>query len=463
MPVGPAAIHRERVSAARAHTAPRLDHERSVSRTPQPEVDRKTKARVSEAYGRLPIRFEANAGQTDAKVKFLSRGGGYSLFLTQSESVLTLRRVRPRDGADAQSIVRMKLIGADPAPQMEGLDRLPGRSNYIIGRDASRRLRNIESFAKVRYRSVYPGIDLIYYGDRRQIEYDFVVAPDADPNMIRLGFDGADQIQIDAQGDLVLKTANGEVRQRKPVAYQEVDGSRREIASRYALKGKQEVGFELGEYDRTRPLVIDPVMAYSTYLGGSDGELASSIAVDAAGNTYVTGLTFSLDFPTSNPLQPNPGGNNGEGDVFVAKLNPEGSALVYSTYLGGSSYDDPSGIAVDEDGNAYLTGRTESLDFPTKNPLQPDLAGGLFDDDIFVTKLNADGSALIYSTYLGGATGQDLGLDLAIDNERNIYVAGITASRDFPTVNRRRLCDRDYLFNRFPDGQSVAACYLRFE
>jgi hypothetical protein len=201
----------------------------------------------------------------------------------------------------------MKLIGADPASQMEGLDRLPGRSNYIIGKDSNRWRRNVMSFAKVRYRSVYPGIDLIYYGDQRQIEYDFVVAPGADPNMIRLGFDGVDQIQIDAQGDMVLKTANGEVRQRKPVTYQEVDGSRREITSRYTLKGKQEVGFELGEYDRARPLVIDPVIAYSTYLGGSSDELTGSIALDAAGNAYVVGLTWSLDFPTANPLQPNPG------------------------------------------------------------------------------------------------------------------------------------------------------------
>jgi beta-propeller repeat-containing protein len=432
-PSGPASLRRERVSAARAHTAHRLNNGRSVSRAAAPDADQKTKALVSEAYGRLPIKFEANAGQTDAKVKFLSRGAGYNLFLTQSEAALTLRRESSRSGGGAQSTVRMKLIGADPASQMEGLDRLPGRSNYIIGRDAGRWRKNVESFAKVRYLGVYAGIDLIYYGDQRQLEYDFLVAPGADPNVIRLGFDGANQIEIDAQGDLVLKTAGGEVRQRKPVAYQEVDGGRLEVASRYALKGPREISFELGEYDRARPLVIDPVMAYSTYLGGSFDEFIGSIAVDAAGNAYVTGLTFSLDFPTSNPLQPNPGG---EGDVFVAKLSPEGSALVYSTYLGGSGYDEGIGIAVDEDGNAYLAGRTQSLDFPTKNALQPDLAGGnASEDDLFVTKLNADGSALVYSTYLGGAAGQDLGYDLALDNERNVYVAGITTSRDFPTVN----------------------------
>ncbi len=432
-PSGPVSVRRGRVLAARAHGGLRFNRERSFSRMHPRDVDQKTEARGSEAYGRLPIRFEANDGQIDSKVKFLSRGGGYGLFLTQSETVLTLRRESSSSVADAQSTVRMKLIGADPAPQMEGLDRLPGRSNYIIGRDASRWRRNVESFAKVRYRSVYTGIDLTYYGNQRQIEYDFVVAPGADPNMIRLGFVGLDQANIGAQGDLVLKTANGEIRQRKPVAYQEVDGVRREVASGYALKDKREVGFELGEYDHTRPLVIDPVMAYSTYLGGgSDANYPGNIAVDAAGNAYVTGLTYSVDFPTSNPLQPNPAGN---GDVFVAKLNPEGS-LVYSTYLGGSGYDEGLGIAVDEDGNAYLTGRTQSTDFPVNNAMQPELAGrhDFPGDDLFVTKLNADGSALVYSTYLGG-TGQDIGWDLAIDNERNVYVAGTAFSNDFPTVN----------------------------
>jgi len=428
---GPASVRRERVLAAQDHTAPRLNHERSVSRATQPGADQKTRARVSEAYGSLPIRFEANAGQTDAKVKFLSRGRGYNLFLTQSEAVLTLRRVNSQNGADAQSVVRMKILGGDPAPQMEGLDRLPGGSNYIIGKDANRWRRNVTGFAKVRYRNVYPGIDMIYYGNQRQIEYDFVVAPGAAPDVIRLGFDGVNQMEIDAQGDLVLRTAGGEIRLRKPVAYQEVNGSRREVASRYALKGKQEVVFELGEYDHARPLVIDPVMAYSTYLGGSSGDIANSIAVDSAGNAYVIGRTFSSDFPTANPLQPNPGENNDQGDVYVAKLNREGSALVYSTYLGGNNFDEGLGIAVDEEGTAYLTGQTFSLDFPTINPLQQNLAGFV---DLFVTKLSPDGSALVYSTYLGG-TGTEIGFDLAIDNERNIYVAGSTDSGDFPTVN----------------------------
>jgi hypothetical protein len=430
---GLASVRLGQALAARTHSGRPFNRERSFSRMPPRNVDQKSKARGSEAYGNLPIRFEANDGQTDSKIKFLARGVGYGLFLTQTEAVLTLRRESARDGADAQSTVRMRLIGADPASQMEGVDMLPGRSNYILGRDAKRWRRNVMSFAKVRYRSVYPGIDLIYYGNQRQLEYDFVVAPGADPNMIRLGFSGLDQINIAPQGDLVLKTASGEIRQRKPVAYQEVNGGRREIASRYTMKGSQEVGFELGEYDRSQPLVIDPVIAYSTYLGGSGSEIAGSIAVDAAGNTYVTGLTWSLDFPTSNPLQPAPGGNSDIGDVFVAKLNPEGSALVYSTYLGGIGFDFGLDIAVDGDGNAYVTGATQSIDFPTNNALQPELAGGR-GIDLFVTKLNADGSALVYSTYLGGTNGE-FDVNLTIDNERNVYVAGDTFSSDFPTVN----------------------------
>jgi hypothetical protein len=426
-PSGPASP-RGQVLAARAHSRRPFNRERSFSRRPPRGVDQK-----SEAYGRLPIRFEANDGQTDSKVKFLSRGVGYGLFLTQSEAVLSLQKESSRGDNGAQSTVRMKLIGADPASQMEGLDMLPGRSNYILGSDAKRWRRNVMSFAKVRYRSVYPGIDLIYYGNQRQLEYDFVVAPGADPNMIRLGFTGVDQVNIAAQGDLVLKTAGAEISQRKPVAYQEVNGNRREIASRYTMKGSQEVGFDLGEYDRSQPLVIDPVIAYSTYLGGSGADIAGSIAVDAAGNTYVTGLTWSLDFPTSNPVQPAPGGNSDMGDVFVAKLNAEGSALVYSTYLGGLGFDYGQDIAVDGDGNAYVTGTTQSPDFPTQNPLQPGLAGGRV-IDLFVTKLNADGSALAYSTYLGG-TDAEFDATLTIDNERNVYVAGDTYSRDFPTVN----------------------------
>jgi Beta-propeller repeat len=397
-------------------------------------ADEQTRARVNEAYGKLPLRFEADGGQSAPR--FRSSGGGYNLFLTSTEAVLALRKKRKTSGANAQSIVRMKLVGASSAPRMEGVKPLPGRSHYLIGNDPSRWRRNVMSYARVRYENVYPGIDLVYYGNQQKLEYDFVVAAGVDPNSIKLTFDGVKRMEVDDSGDLILQTGDGEVRQRKPVAYQEsgqeADGRRWEIASRYVLTGEQQVGFELAAYDRTRPLVIDPVLDYSTYLGGMGVEQAHDVAVDAEGNAYVTGSTTSLDFPTAGPLQPaySGGGNlNVYGDVFVTKLNREGSAAIYSTYLGGSDIDHGSGIAVDEYGHACVTGFTLSNDFPTRNPLQPAYGGG---GDIFIAKLKADGSSLIYSTYLGGS-GVDSGQYLAIDGAGNAYLTGYTGSTDFQT------------------------------
>jgi Beta-propeller repeat len=333
--------------------------------------------------------------------------------------------------ADPQSLVKMNLVGAASAPQMEGVKALPGKSHYLIGNDPSKWRRNVTSYAGVRYRGVYPGIDLIYYGNQREVEYDLVVAPGIDPCVIKLRFDGVERMRVDGSGDLVLQTGAGEVRQRKPLAYQEADGRRREIASRYVLTEERQVGFEVAAYDRTRSLVIDPVLDYSTYLGGVAVERAEDVAVDAEGNAYVTGSTNSLDFPTAGPLQPAFGGGFGEyGDVFVAKLNRNGSALIYSTYLGGSRDDWGSGIAVDEYGHVYLTGSAVSNDFPTRDALQPDHAGGVI--DLFIATLKADGSSLIYSTYLGGG-GIERGNELAIDGEGNAYVTGYTDSTDFPT------------------------------
>jgi hypothetical protein len=408
----------------------------------QPDsVDQLNRALVSEAYGKLPLRFEVNAGQADKEIKFLSRGSGYNLFLTPTEAVLALHREKVMTEADSQvsaadkgrSIVRMKLSGANPAPLIEGENALPGRSNYIIGADPGKWRRNVVSYAKVRYRSVYPGIDMVYYGNQQQLEYDFVVAPGADPKIIKLSFDGVRRMEVDAQGDLVLYTEGGQLRQRKPLTYQEVNGRRQEIASHYVLTGRRQVGFKLGAYDRARPLVIDPTLVYSGFLGGLNGDGITDIAVDAAGNAYVMGFTSSFDFPLVNPLQTNCNGCPNLGDIFVTKLNPEGSALIYSTYIGGSSSENPGDIAVDEMGNAYVTGYTFSNDFPTSNPLQP-VKAGIFSDDAFVAKLNADGSAFFYSTYLGGS-GNERNTSLAIDGEGNVYVTGSTDSADFPTSN----------------------------
>lgn len=272
------------------------------------KADQTTKAQVGEAYGRLPLSFEANQGQTDSEVKFLSRGNGYSLFLTSTEAVLSLKspksKVRVADSRlqtpDCSSaVLRMKLVGANPTPSMTGLDELPGKSNYFIGKDSAKWRTNVPTYAKVRQEAVYPGVDLVYYGNQRQLEYDFVVRPGTDPAVIALSFEGADKLEVDNHGELVLQVGGDEIRQRKPLIYQEVDGVRQEIAGRYELKDKDKVSFQIAAYDVSRPLVIDPLLVYSSYLGGSSDDRGFGIAVDVTGNAYVTGLTNSTNFPTT--------------------------------------------------------------------------------------------------------------------------------------------------------------------
>jgi hypothetical protein len=385
--------------------------------TPRPRI---------ENLNKLPLAFERNEGQTGSQVKFLARGQGYTLFLTPGEAVLALHKASAKSG-----VLRMKLLGANPAPDVSGVDEMPGKSNYFIGNDAKQWHTNVPMYAKVKYKSVYSGIDLVYYGNQRQLEYDFVVAPGADPRRIQLGVCGARKISRSEDGDLVLAMDAGEIRWHKPVVYQETAGARQEIAANYAIKGKNRVGFQVAGYDPRMPLFIDPLI-YSTYLGGSGSDNGSGIAVDGSGNAYVTGYTSSTDFPTMNPLQPTNAAGNGGFNVFVAKVNATGSALVYSTYLGGSGGDDQGlGIAVDSSGNAYVTGTTDSSDFPTLRPLQPAYAGGY---DAFVTKLSPTGSTLVYSTYLGGS-GYDAGYGVAVDSSDNAYATGSTTSTDFPTMH----------------------------
>ena len=392
-------------------------------------------ARISESYGKLPLHFEANQGQIHKDVRFLSRGAGYSLYLTADEAVLVLAKPNPDAKRDARPqakpvALRMSLVGASRKPRVSGLDQLPGKANYFIGKDPAKGHTDVPTYAKVHYREVYPGIDLVYYGNQRQLEYDFVVAPGADPKRIVLGFKGADKLEIDAQGELVLRVAGNEIRQHKPVVYQEMDGVRTEIEGGYVLKGAKRVGFKLAAFDRNRPLVIDPVLAYSTYLGGSNDDRGRGIAVDAAGNAYVTGETLSINFPrTPRVLQTSFAG--GFYDAFVTKLNSTGSALVYSTYLGGSSSDRGFGIAVDAGGNAYVTGISGSDNFPTTPGAFQRVNSGA--GDAFVTKLNPRGSALIYSTFLGGSN-SDSGFGIAVDTAGYAYVTGPTDSANFPTT-----------------------------
>jgi Ca2+-binding RTX toxin-like protein len=549
-------------------------------------------------YGKLPLSFEANLGQTDKAVKFLSRGSGYGLYLTPTETVLTLRKPSgdndPSVGASSRSplqndvlpplprgegrgegrpdegesaTVRMKLVGANPSPRMAGEEGLPGKVNYLIGKDPKKWRTNIPTFGRVRYEAVYPGIDLVYYGNQQQMEYDFVVAPGADPNQIRLSFAELDtqpgrhsggsrnpegveaggdgfriesfrndgqvhiahplqarhsgagrnpgfhdgQVRIADNGDLVLTTHGGDVRMQKPIIYQEIAGVRVPVAGGYRLQARpsqaprrhsgagrnpegveaegdgfrieafrndEQVGiadplqarhsgagrnpvtvsFQIAAYDHTRPLIIDPVLVYSTYLGGAGMDRDSGIAVDTTGAAYVVGHTTSANFPTTSPIQSAYAG--GRADFFVMKINPSGSALVYSTYLGGAGEDGSHGIAVDTTGAAYVTGYTSSANFPTTSPIQGTNAGN---SDVFVTKINATGSALVYSTYLGGAD-DDWGNGIAVDTTGAAYVTGETSSSDFPTASpiQTDQGNKDAFVAKInPDGSAlVYATYL---
>ncbi len=406
----------------------------------------RTTAHVREAYGQLPLSFEANRGQADESVDFVARGPGYAVALSPTEAIFVLRKadnaVRNDDDSrvrkisnslsapkppsalhPAQStVLRMNLVGANRAATVAGQNELEGRVNYLIGSDPAKWRTDVPTFGRVRYAEVYPGIDVIYYGNQRRLEYDFVVGPGRDTRAIALEFAGAQKVEVDgATGDLLVRVGGETIRQHAPVAYQEVSGGgRRKIESRYALREGGQVGFEVGEYDASAPLVIDPVLVYSTFLGGNDHESGLDIAVDSAGNAYVTGYTR----PSLNPAEGS--------DAFITKINAAGSAIVYSTYLGGNGLEDGNSIAVDSAGNAYVTGQTSSTDFPTANALQNTHGGATLDG--FVTKLNATGSALVYSTYLGGSD-DDAGHGLALDAAGNAYVTGYTFSTNFPTAN----------------------------
>ncbi len=417
-----------------------------------PKLSEAGRQRVVEAYGKLPLTFEANQGQTDGRVKFLSRGRGFTVFLTSREAVLAFSKsagltaqkepLRTRDGRASRgtrAVVQMTLIGANPVSPVEGLGTLPGKSHYFLGNDPRKWRTHAAHYARVKYGAVYPGVDLIYYGHQDQLEYDFVVAPGANPGVIRLAFEGVEKVRVDAGGDLVLRVEGGEIRQKKPLLFQEVDGVKREIAGRYVIERNRQVSFRVGRYDAGRPLTIDPVLTNSSYFGGSGEDYSFGVAVDSFGDAYLTGTTASSNFPAkTDKFQATPAG----ADAFVAKLNAGGSALVYSTYFGGSGNDQGSGIAVDALGNAYVTGFTRSANFPTTpNAFQARFGGGFW--DAFVAKVKADGSALVYSTYLGGS-GDDWGLGIALDSSGNAYLTGVSSSANFPVTSGA--------FQRLPGG-----------
>lgn len=419
------------------------------------QVSRPAPQSLLGSYRGLPLIFEANRGQSDPRVKFLARGSGYGLFLTRDEAVLALRKVGRRTSgvgrresdlsrpAVTVSVVRMQLANANPNPDVSGDEPLPGHSNYLIGNDPAQWRRNVPQFARVRYRQVYAGIDLVYYGRQGQLEYDFEVAPGSDPQQVMLRFQGPEGLQLAANGDLLLINGAGEVRLQAPRVYQQVGEERRPVSGRFVLRGRNQAGFAIGDYDRTKVLIIDPVLVYSTYLGGSGDEACSlingapasgcpAIAVDSAGSAYVAGATTSADFPvTSGVIQ---GTLAGGSDVFVAKFNSAGSALVFATYLGGTGDDSSVGVAVDSGFDVFVAGTTASSDFPTDGTTAafqptPKVAG----THAFISELDSAGATLLYSTYLSGS-GADIARGLALDVKNKAYVMGTTTSDDYPTT-----------------------------
>jgi beta-propeller repeat-containing protein len=373
-------------------------------------------------YGKIPLSFEKNLGQIDSKVKFFSRGPGYGFFLTDREAILRLNQPAP-------ATVHMTLDGHSPDATLEAIDPLPGRTHYLKGPAQDAWHADLPTYGRVRYRGAYPGIDVVYYGNQRQLEYDVTIAPGARPEVVRFRFDGIKAITIDAHGDLVLKTAAGDIRQAKPSIYQEIEGKRVAVDGGYVLLAKRSVGFRVGDYDRGRPLVIDPTLVYSTFFGGTGlSDQGNAVAVDAAGNAYITGQTNSPDLFTVNGAQSKLSGSI---DGYVIKVDPAGTTILYSTYFGGTASDEGHSIAVDAGGNAYITGFTTSSDFPIVNGFQR-TRGGV--QDAYVLKLNSTGSAIVFSTYLGG-TADDRGYGITIDAGNNIYVTGITGSSNFPVLN----------------------------
>ena len=383
------------------------------------------KAQVSSAYGRLPFAFEQNAGQSDPQVKFLARGPGYTLFLTPTQAVMTVSQPQaaPKPGpknnvapaAPKASVLRMTLKGANPAPAIVGQGKLPGEAASFKGRDQSKWRSRIATYGQVSYSQVYKGVDLRYYGNQKQLEYDFIVQPGADPKAIALGFEGAQSVTLNKQGDLLLRTANGDVCWHRPVAYQTVNGKRVPVSGRFVVQNHT-ARFAVGRYDKKLPLTIDPSLGYSTFLGGLDDDSGYAIAVDGSGNAYVTGYTASTDFPrTLNDASIN-------NDVFITKVNPSGTALMYSIVLGGGSNDYGYGIAVDSHGYVDVCGSAGDGSFPAGSGTYK----GAY--DAFLAQVKSDGSGFYFIKYIhlpsADDTKNDYAQSVAVDSADNIYVCG---------------------------------------
>ncbi len=404
--------------------------------------DKATKEKVIDTYGKLPLYFIENRGQVDERVDYYVKNGNSTLYLTKERLVFDFVRSEVGEvrkatfGPEIQEekperlVFSLNFLGARKDVRPKGREKQEAAVNYLTGNDPNTWKTDIPTYGEVAYENVYEGIDLRVYGHAGKLKYDFMVRPGTDPKKILLAYNGIEGLSVSDGGDLIINTAFGELKDSKPLIYQDIDGKRVEVDGNFKIKSSWELmyGFDIGSYNPEYPLIIDPTLIYSTYLGGSWDDYGQGIAVDAAGNAYVTGHTTSSNFPTASPIY---GTYAGSWDVFVTKINAEGNALVYSTYLGGRWDDDGYGIAVDAAGNAYVTGHTYSTDFPTASPIYGTSTGYY---DAFVTKINAEGNALTYSTYLGGSWDDD-GRGIAVDTAGNAYITGRTYSTDFPTAS----------------------------
>lgn len=466
---------------AQPRTSPRIDWQTLNS-------DQAARRRGHQLYDGLPLMFEANAGQADEQVKFIARDNAHTLLLLPNEAVMTFGQGRePATASPAASQpapatrLRMKLAGGNPDARMLGEDARAGKTSYLVGNDPRHWRAGITNYGRVRYRNLYRGIDLLFYGNPQQLEYDFLVAPGANPRAITLEFDGAGRLRIAANGDLVLDTPAGEVRHQQPLVYQELNGIRQSVAGRYMIKGRGRIGFHIGAYDKSRPLIIDPVIIYSTCFGGTRAAFdqpsyvnVRDMALDAAGNTYIAGETAALDMPTTpgafqnvNRTVGQHDNGNGNTDAFIAKFDPTGK-LVYSTYLGGANVELAYGLGVDATGNAYLAGMTSSGDYPsTPGAFRSRCAGCAFkypfeEFEVFVSKLDATGTRLVYSTFLGFTTFSRGAF--TVDAAGNAIVAGGIQLPSLPVVNGfqpvhgspgRRLPDGTWVKSPVLDGYLI--------
>ena len=391
--------------------------------------------RALAAYGALPLTFVENRGQVDERVRFHAQSAGHAVYLTRDQIALTLQNDSGKGVALA-----MRFLGADPQALLAGNDRAPGTVNYLNGDDPARWRTDVPGYLGVEYRELWPGIDLKLNGQAAgELKYEFRVRPGARVEDIQLAYRGATGLRRDGEGALQIDTGMGELRDSPPVAYQEIGGVRKPVSSHYVVSGDRGYGFAVGSYERGRELVIDPTLSYSTFLGGASHEFGSGIQVDASGNAYVTGFTQSPTFPTTTGAFDRTGSATNNMDAFVSKLNPAGTALVYSTFLGGSNSEWGRDIAIDTAGNAYVTGKTMSSNFPTTSGAFDRTFNvdncprcGIDQVDAFIAKLNPAGSGLVYSTFLGG-TSPDETFGIAIDGARNAYVTGETTG-NFPTT-----------------------------